>query len=421
MSKPLLQRNTRVLLIWLPVVLLVCSALFYVVLRSHAHHTQEKLLQLKQENVWNAFVARSGNIETHIAGEYDIIAGENALSVKMDQPRDTSVYYPAKKRFLPFQALSSRLQWNGQAYYITTYVSSTEISHLIAKVFATEALILILLLLAIIILNRRSSRRLWQPFFSSMSAVERFDIVRNNQLNLPTQTGTSEFDNLNTVLTSLIANINTAYFQQKQFVENASHEIQTPLAIIRAKIELLINQPNLTEKAAALLGDITDATNRLSQLNRTLLLLAKIENNQFPDTEAVDLSQLLNKTIENCMNHYDDCPEITSSIQYSVIVYANRSLIEILISNLVNNAIVHNDAQRKINIVLEGSKLLIENTGEQPPVPTEVLFERFKKGSHQQKTTGLGLALVKQISQLYHYTTIYEYSGGWHRVSVSFP
>jgi signal transduction histidine kinase len=338
----------------------------------------------------------------------------------MDQPRDTSVYYPARKASYPFQVLTSRLEWDGRPYYITTYVSSTEISHLIAKVFVTEAVILALLLLTIVILNRKSSRRLWQPFFSSMNAVERFDIVRNNQLNLPNETGTSEFDNLNAVLTGLIANINTAYLQQKQFVENASHEIQTPLAIIRSKIELLINQPNLTEKAAALLADITDATNRLSQMNRTLLLLAKIENNQFPDTEAVNLSQLVNEAVVNCQLHYDDCPEISSNIQHPVMVHANRPLIEILVSNLLNNAIVHNNGERKINIALEGTTLLIENTGEQPRVPTGELFERFKKGSHQQKTTGLGLALVKQISQLYHYTTSYEYCDGWHRVSVSF-
>lgn len=420
MSKPLLQRNTGILLIWLPVVLLLCSVLFFVILRMHAHHAQEKLLLLKQENVWNAFLARSGNIDKHITGEYDIAEGVNTVSVKMDQPRDTSVYHPARKASLPFQVLTSRLEWNGRPYYLTTYVSSTEISHLIAKVFITEAVILVLLLLTIIILNRKSSRLLWKPFFSSMSAVDRFDIVGNNQLNLPAETGTSEFDNLNAVLNRLIANVNTAYFQQKQFVENASHEIQTPLAIIRSKIELLINQPNLTEKAAALLGDITDATNRLSQMNRTLLLLAKIENNQFPDTAAVDLSQIVNEAVANCRQHYDDCPEITSSIQHDVMVTANRSLIEILVSNLINNAIVHNNSERKINIVLDVSRLLIENTGEQPAVPTEELFERFKKGSHQSRTTGLGLALVKQISQLYHYTSSYEYSGGRHRLSITF-
>ena len=96
------------------------------------------------------------------------------------------------------------------------------------------------------------------------------------------------------MVTNLINKVNAAYYNQKQFVENASHEIQTPLAIIRSKLELLINQPALTAKNASLLEDITDATNRLSQMNKTLLLLSKIENNQFPEIEAVNVSQMIN-------------------------------------------------------------------------------------------------------------------------------
>lgn len=420
MSKPLLQRNTRILLIWLPMVLLVSSILFYIVLRLHAHHMQEKQLQLKQLNVWKAFIAEPDSIKRDIPGEYDIVEKTNEISITLDKPQDTLIYYNDKKRGLPFQMLTSQLQWRGQFYYITTYISSTEISHLIIKVFITEAVILVFLLLTIIILNRKSSGLLWRPFFHTMSVADKFDIIRNNQLTLPEKTGTTEFDKLNAVLKKLIEHVNIAYSHQKQFVENASHETQTPLAIIRSKLELLINQPNITERTAALLGDITEATNRLSQMNRTLLLLAKIENNQFLNTEEINISQVIEGMLESFMAHYDNCPEITTVIKQDVIVKANRSLIEILISNIINNAIVHNNGEGKINIVLDGSSLVVKNTGDAPSVPTAELFERFKKGSYQQKTTGLGLSLVKQISQYYHYRTTYEYNNGWHCVSVFF-
>jgi len=420
MSKPLLQKNTRILLTWLPVVLLLCSLLFYMVLRMHAHHMQEKQLFLKQNNVWNAFIEKRGNIEKYISGEYDIVEGRANPGIELDEPRDTLIYYSDSKKTVPFKMLTTNLQWNGKSYHITTYVSSKEVSHLIIKVFISEAIILILLLFAIVFLNRRSSGLLWEPFFSSMKKTKEYDIVHNKSLDLPLRTGTSEFDELNRVLTTLINNINTAYYIQKQFVENASHEMQTPLAIIRSKLELLINQPHLDEKTAFLLGDITEANDRLSQMNRTLLLLAKIENSQFPGTEKINISEVLQRLLNNFQQHYENFPRLKSNIADNVIVEADRSLIEILMSNLVNNAILHNKPEGEMNVVLQPSFFLIENTGPPLEINPEELFERFKKGSHQTKTTGLGLALVKQICLLYGYKIRYEYENGWHKIEVIF-
>jgi signal transduction histidine kinase len=420
MSKALLQKNTRILLTWLPIVFLLCSLIFYSVLKMHAHHMQEKQLLLKQSNVWNTFTERSVNIGRHIKGEYDIIDGTAGANIELNEPRDTFLYYDNGKKSLPFEILTTNLQWNGRPYHITTYVSSREVSHLIIKVFITEAIILILLLFAIVFLNRKSSRLLWRPFFSSMKEIKGYDIIQNKSLDLPAQTGTTEFDELNKVLANLIDDVNTAYNIQKQFVENASHEMQTPLAIIRSKLELLINQPNLTEKVASLLADITEANDRLSQMNRTLLLLAKIENSQFPDTEEINISEMLRHLLNNFQQHYDIFPKLTANIKNSVNVEANRSLIEILMSNLLNNAILHNKTEGEINIVLEPTFFLIENTGLPLEANPEELFERFKKGSHQTKTTGLGLALVKQICLLYQYKISYEYQDGWHKVKVIF-
>ncbi len=418
MSKRLLQRNTRFLLVWLPVVLIVCCIVFYVLMRMQAHHMQEKQLLLKQQNVWNTFAAKQGNIERHIAGEYDIVEGNGERSTALNELTDTILYNADRKATLPFQALTSQFVWNGGSYQITTYVSSTEINHLIIKVFLIETVILFLLLIAIVFLNKKSSGLLWQPFFSTVKKVNAYDITKASALSLPSVTGTTEFDELNKVVNNLIGNVNTAYLHQKQFIENASHEMQTPLAIIRSKLELLINQPNITEKSATLLADITEANDRLSLMYRTLLLLAKIENNQFPDTVAINVSELLTHTLINFKQYYDDFPEVEEQIQQDVIVHANRSLIEIMISNLVKNSIEHNVKGGKISMSLSATNLTIKNSGLPLQVDGEELFERFKKGSHQAKTTGLGLALVKQICTLYHYNVKYQFMEGWHTITI---
>ncbi|MBS1576647.1 MAG: HAMP domain-containing histidine kinase [Bacteroidetes bacterium] len=418
----LLQKNTRYLLTWLPVVLLLCSALFFVVLEMHAHHMQEKQLLLKQADTWNAFKEASGNIEMQMKGEYDIREGISAGNIALNKPRDTLINYDyeGKKTVLPFSVLTRSFQFNNKQYLVSTYVSSTEVSHLVIKVFATEGVILLFLLFAIVFLNRRSSKHLWSPFFSTMEQVREYEITRNQPLQLPAETGTTEFNELNKTITDMVNRVNTAYNNQRQFVENASHEIQTPLAIIRSKLELLINQPDLTEKNASLLNDITEANNRLSQMNRTLLLLAKIENNQFPEMETIDLSLALTKMIEDFKNHQENAPPITTSIAGDLFITANRSLMDILLSNLIKNSIIHNRPEGKINISLSPEELVIENTGFPLEINPEEVFERFKKGSHKTKTTGLGLSLVKQICNLYKYPVSYTYNNGWHKIKVGF-
>ncbi len=421
MSKELLQKNTRFFLRWLPIVLLGFCVLFYFLMQYQAHHMQEKQLLLKNKNIWNAFTSSDVNFNKHIKGEYDIFESDAISTKLLDEPRDTLLWYEEQQKFLPFKVLTNKVNWHEKIYQISGYVSSTEINHLVIKVFITEAIILLLLLLSIIILNRISSGILWKPFFITMKKVNEYDINKSRSINLTDETGITEFNDLNKTISILISNINASFDHQKQFVENASHEMQTPLAIIRSRIELLVNQPALTEDIAAIVGDITDANNRMTQLNRTLLLLAKVENNQFPETENLNVSLMIDGIIETFTNLYEnDFPEISFNKNQPLIIKANHSLIEILLSNVIKNAIVHNTKEGMMKVTVEDKKLLVENTGPELQGTPEEMFERFKKGSDKTKTTGLGLALAKQICYLYGYTISYEYRKGWHTLKILF-
>ncbi|MGZ3848893.1 MAG: sensor histidine kinase [Flavisolibacter sp.] len=420
MSTTLLQKNTRSLLLWLPLVMVGCSLMFFFILRGHAHHMQEKQLELKQTNLWKAFTSQSENFPHQVTGEYAL--SEQTSVSGIVEPRDTQIYFADKKQTLPFQVLSIPHYWQGRTYLLSTYVSSREITHLIIKVFVTEAIILVLLLLTIVVVNKRSARALWSPFFKTIDKLRGYDITRHQPVDLPSATGTLEFDQLNEAIHSLFTNVNRAYHQQKQFVENASHEMQTPLSIIRSKLELLINQPGLDEKKAALIGDITEANERLSGMNRTLLLLAKIENYQFPEVETVDASKLLCRLLEQYKEHYEEnFPTLISQIEPDVLLKANCSLIEILFSNLIKNSVEHNLSGGSLTVQLSKTSLAVANTGAAPEVPTHELFDRFKKGSYHSKTTGLGLALVRQICLLYHYPVSYQFQEGLHRLEIHFP
>jgi signal transduction histidine kinase len=421
MSNTLQQKNTRYLLIWLPVVLLIGTILFYRLMSAHAHHMEEEQLELKQENIWNAFLNNPETPAAHITGEYDLLPGTFIGAVLLHQQRDTNIYYPAGKGWVGFKILTEQRLLKGQPYQLTTYVSSKEVTHLIIKVFIAEVSVFILLLAAIVVINRKTSGLLWTPFYATMKAVHDYDILNNQSLSLASQTGIREFDQLNQVINQLIGNVTQAYSNQKQFVENAAHELQTPLAIIRSKLDLLINSPQLTEETASLLADITEANDRLSQMNRNLLLLTKIDNHQFPEQSSINLSQVVQKLLAYYQDYYDGGPlDIQSSIQPRVTLHANVSLIDILLNNLINNAFVHNIPDGYIHVSLDPHTLIIENTGHPIEGGTAPLFERFKKGREASKTTGLGLSLVKRICLIYQYQLHYTYTNQIHRITVAF-
>jgi signal transduction histidine kinase len=421
MTKTLQQKSTRYFLIWLPLVLLAGTGLFYILMSTHAHHMEEEQLELKQENIWNAIVANRERPAAHITGEYDLAKGSPAGRDLLSIQRDTAIYYPVSKDWRPFKLLTEQHALNGQPYQLTTYVSSREITHLIIKVFIADVFVFILLLAGIVVINRISSGLLWQPFYVTLKAVQTYDINQNQSLVLDGQTGTREFDQLNQVVTQLIGHVNQAYSSQKQFTENASHELQTPLAIIRSKLDLLIDSATLNEETASLLADITEANDRLSQLNKNLLLLTKIDNHQFPDQSSVGLSEAIEKLLAYYQEYYGgDLPVVRKAIQPGIGIKANAVLIDILLSNLINNAFVHNISNGFIDVRLDNRVLIVENSGYSIEGETERLFERFKKGREESKTTGLGLSLVQRICRIYHFDLQYDYGENIHRITVVF-
>jgi signal transduction histidine kinase len=420
MSRSLQQKNTRILLNWLPLVMLVGSIFFYFLMRGHILHMQEQQLHLKQTNIWRAFLTSPGGMPLSIQGEYEILPDAPSSIRPTDRPRDTILQFagcPSEA----FSVLTSRIDDKGKSYLVTTYISSTEVTHLMIKIALAEALIFFLLLAAVVIVNRRISNRLWAPFYATMDSIRRYDVRHNKPLALAAGTSVEEFDRLNQTLTSLIDHVDHAYRNQKQFTENAAHELQTPLAIIRSKVELMMEGPGLNEDMAQLLGEISDANERRSQMSRNLLLLTRIENGQFPEEEVVHLSRLVEKQIGFFRDYYEnEVAETRIDIESDVQQAANPSLMEILVNNLLRNAYLHNVPGGYVQIQLSHAGLLIENSG--PPVEGDPkrLFDRFKKGREDNRSTGLGLALVNQICQLYGYGLHYDHHSGIHRLRVTF-
>ena len=416
----LLQKNTRHLLKVLPLILLTCTILFFLLLQHQTLHLQHEQLLLKQKDVLQKFESGALPANQSIIGEFEI-KDSIAPTTDINEPADTNIYYPNKES-VSFQMLRKTVTHSGKRYILTVYVSSLEITHLKIAVLSGQVLIYLILFYSIVRINRRLSGTLWQPFYKTMTALEQYDINYQQKPGLEKDTGISEFDELNKAIEKLNGRNNQAYNNQKQFVENASHEIQTPLAIIRSKVELLMEQPELSDESAGLIIDIGDANNRLSKLNQALILLSKIQNHQFMEMSAINVSQTVKKTLDTLSGFYlDHMPEITFEDSRPVILTANPELIDILLNNLLRNAVIHNIPSGYISIQLSEDQLVIENSGLPLHIDPVSLFERFRTGDDKQKkTTGLGLAIVKQICELHGYSIAYTYSNGKHRITITF-
>lgn len=303
---------------------------------------------------------------------------------------------------------------------ILTDEAGREDSYLIIVILTgLTVLFLVLLMIGFILLNRSISKRLWKPFYHSLEKIQHFDL---NQPEKPTfaTTNIDEFTALNQSLDKLITGSIAAYNQQKEFADNASHELQTPLAIVQSKLELLMQNQSLTTEQYAIIEETLKALSRVTRINKNLLLLTKIENSQYMDRATIDLSELLEESVSNFLPFAQSKElEIATTIAPGITLEGNRILVEIVLNNLITNAIRYCAPQGTISVELARGKLVIANSGT-TMLRQEQLFKRFGTTSSMTPGTGLGLALVKQISQRYGWEVLYRFEQNRHYFTLSF-
>ena len=207
-----------------------------------------------------------------------------------------------------------------------------------------------------------------------------------------------------------------AYEEQKQFIENASHELQTPLAIVRGKVELLAESEGMTEQQMEQLDEIYATLGRAVKLNKSLLLLSRIENGQYTEMEDVSVDEILDELLPDLMDIYEhkQVRLIRKREEQPFIIRCNHSLAQILVSNLVKNSLLHNREEGELQVLTTPTSLVIKNTGD-VPLDGEKLFRRFYHGMDGKKdSTGLGLAIARSIARVSFLRLTYEWQDGMH-------
>lgn len=272
---------------------------------------------------------------------------------------------------------------------------------------------------AFVVVMRFIACKLWQPFDHTLQQVELFQLEKGN---IPTfqKTTTKEFVRLNTAVGRLIENNVESYKTQKEFTENASHELQTPLAILQGKLEILLQSPDLKQEQAEVIQDMLATLKRMTQLNRSLLLLARIDNRQYQSEEQVNIVTEVTDLLPQLQLLAGGISIQTDFNTERLLVNCNRILLDSLINNLVVNAVRHNRPGGFVGIALKEKGMIISNTSDESPLDCHLIFNRFYRPSPKTKGNGLGLAIVKAICEYHNWNITYDCTNNIHRFRIDF-
>jgi len=305
---------------------------------------------------------------------------------------------------------------NGKNYDVTISKNLEGIHGLTKLVIKTTVITILIIIASSLLVNKFVFRRLWRPFYDSITALDKFQLGKRNNLKLP-ETSTDEFKFMNTNLNKLADRVAKEYLVLKEFTENASHEMQTPLSIIRSKLDLAIQEAQLSEHQSDILKSAYAAIKKLTNLNRSLLLIAKIDNNQFVSFDTINLKIKVKEKIIQFEELWNNKIIISYQLDDSSI-YANPDLIDLLLNNLISNSSRHNLQGGNVFIALNNQMLTISNTGKQQALDASRLFKRFYKETPESDTNGLGLAIVKQICEISGIAITYSFAEKKHSFTL---
>ena len=333
--------------------------------------------------------------------------------------RDEMVFITEKSETEPARVLITIFRTEDERYMeLVVYTPTIEKLDLLRAILGWIIFLYVLLLLTILSINIWVFRKNMKPLYVLLKWLDTSQLGKKNEP-LENPTKITEFRKLNAATMAFAERGEKLFEQQKTFIGNASHEMQTPLAICRNRLEMLMEDETLTEHQLNELIKTHQTLENLTRMNRSLLLLCKIENGQFADTRSVCLNDIL--------THYlDDYKEVyayrnitvTVTTDSSFCVEMNDSLVSVLVTNLLKNSFVHNIDGGFIYIKITANTFEISNTGEKP-LDRERIFERFYQGQKKEGSTGLGLALVDSICKANHLTIDYTYVENRHIFTIS--
>jgi signal transduction histidine kinase len=416
--------NSRITLFFMAVMLLWAAVYFFLQMKEIHDGIDEGLTNLKQEYIVKANTTPGFTeiLKDNTPPNFHIreITAEEAEAV-IENFTTTRIYFPTEleKEEVRMLTTAFRCEQNGKYYQLQFFISTVESEDLIENILYLLLGLWIALSLTMFIAGKIIITKANKPFYRLLDELKKFHLDNSRMIDLP-PAKIREYIRLNSAVKELLEKNIHVYTEQKVFIENTSHELQTPLAAVIAKLEILLEKYRDNETYMQELAGILNVLNRMKRLNSNLLLLSKIKNRQFAENRQVNLRE----TMEAVIAEFEDLAAyrhitVEQEGEASPVLQINEDLAHILLTNLVKNAIVHNEPNGKISICYAPDAITISNTGKKAAAN---VFHRYQTGANDEKSSGLGLTIVKSIADLYQIEVNYCHDGEMHLFKLSiFP
>lgn len=344
-----------------------------------------------------------------------VVEIERVSLLGVERLKDTLIFDPSQDELEEFRELTTYSDIDGKKYRITVRTLVEESEDILVAVVVSYLVIILLVFIFLFYFNKAWNQKLWFPFFNNLEQMKRFSLTSDRPIAFM-DSDILEFSELNYEITALTDKVRSDYKNLKKYSEDVSREMQTPLPIIQAKIENIFNGDNLSDVQFEHLTSIQKDIQRLTQMNKRLTLLTKIENQQFSNPQLLDFNLQVKQRIENFSEIYPSKINLNEKSQMQLTM--DTYLADVLIDNLLSNALKHTIEPGLVTITIEEDIFSVTNEGVQGILNPKKLFPRFYSETSHKKSMGLGLAIVKKICDLYGFGVTYVFKEGKHVFTI---
>ena len=399
------------------------SVAFYFILSDELIDEVDDQLEVYSERIMRQWLAgevlpdsTDGTNNTYYIRQ---ISSDELAIVKRVEYEFKNIYVAASLEEEPARVMHTVFERaDGTCWRLTVMTPIYERNEVISTILVATLVLLVIMLLVVMDVFAWVFVRHTRPLYRVLNHLDSYAIGKRQALD--NDTDVTEFQRLNESVTACLERIEEVYERERRFIGDASHELQTPLAICQNRVEMLMEEETLTESQMIELGKLQQTLSELIRLNKTLLFLSKIENNQYIERTEVNINTTLHLQLEVLSEVYTSKGidvRLYEKGQYTLM--ANAELMTALVSNLLRNAYLHNKPQGTIDVYVTENALSIANTGDEPSLDTKRLFDRFYKATHGKKhSNGLGLSIAKAICEASHLAIHYSYEGDKHIFTV---
>lgn len=425
--KPLLSKTTKPFIIYVLIILSISIPVYYFVVDAiwkgelDEHNTaiaEKTVYEFNHLKLSDEQLEKSITLWNQIQPGTDIEKiPSNNLKKDLFFTVEKQKNFTTKREIERYRCLKKVVYINKEPFLFTIETNIEESQETVAAIALITIFFFVLIVVGLLFLNKKLSTSVWKPFRNTLDKLKIFNLNSQTKIEFD-KTDITEFEELNQSLSKLIDHNISVFKTQKEFTENASHELQTPLAILKNKLDILLQNEDLTEKQYHIAEEMNRALTRSSRINKNLLLLAKIDNSQFDNSEIIQFDELLRQSMDVLQEHFEQKNiSVDQNISSNVKVNGNSSLIEVLINNLILNAIRHTSSDGAISVKLTNSVFEVANSGTEK-LNSDLLFKRFSKLSTDNNGSGLGLAIIQEICKFQNWTINYKFENNSHIFSV---